>query len=445
MTDEEIGQRLKNFDLISDAFNAEPLENEFLDKFKTMIEDDFMMKLCNEVQGANDAKNLEKMKGVLNEMRLIAECPELHSKSIGAIGGGFSSGKSTFINSFLEGVKPEEKLAEGVNPVTVIPSYVVCDTDFRISGISFEGGRFSIASEMYKNLSHDNVKKSFSFLNRLVSYAAVHAPMKSEYFSNLCLIDTPGYNPQASGSTKRDATTARDSIKKAGFLVWLIGLDVNGTIPKGDIEFLREMKLFGIKSEYPLYIVANKARVKTQSAIEEILKDFEKTLNEKHLRYEGITAYDSKSKKVYAHRKKPLFDFFAEHNKPSKRYAGLKQTLNEVFADYIGAVREKYDWADAKRKEIVSIRLDVRENVGPDEGDKLAESLNSLMKSFKLEGTLEDANKKVRDIKDSFVTCLDDFCGKAKIPRIENRFCRKCGTVIQGNETLCGKCEGRNK
>ena len=185
MTDEEIGQRLKNFDLISDAFNAEPLENEFLDKFKTMIEDDFMMKLCNEVQGANDAKNLEKMKGVLNEMRLIAECPELHSKSIGAIGGGFSSGKSTFINSFLEGVKPEEKLAEGVNPVTVIPSYVVCDTDFRISGISFEGGRFSIASEMYKNLSHDNVKKSFSFLNRLVSYAAVHAPMKSEYFSNL--------------------------------------------------------------------------------------------------------------------------------------------------------------------------------------------------------------------------------------------------------------------
>jgi|GEM_PF-1735216 len=449
MTEEEVGKRLKNFDLVSDAFNAEPLENEFLDKFKTMLEDEFMMKLCNEVQGANDAKNLEKMREVLNEMRLIAECPELHSKSIGAIGGGFSSGKSTFINSFLEVAKPGERpeiiLAEGETPVTAIPSYVVCNRkDFRIDGISFEGGRFHIDLEMYKSLSHKDeyVEKTFSFLGRLIIYTVVHAPMEDKYFSNLCLIDTPGYNSPQADSMKRDAATAIEAIKKAGFLIWLVNVE-RGTLEKSDIKFLKNLNRFGIKNGHPLYIVATNARQRTEKDIKKILDEFEKTLEKSHLSYEGITVYDSKKKKVYEQRKKPLHDFFMEHNKPSESYGVIKKKLNDVFADYIKVVVEKYNWANAKRKELLAIRRGVNSN---EDNEMLNQSLTDLMrsKSFNPEGTVDDAVKKVRDIKDRFVTCLDDFCDKANIPRMENRFCIKCCEVIQGNETLCSKCMGKN-
>ena len=452
MTEEEVAQRLKNFDLVSDAFHAEPLENEFLDKFKTMLEDDFMMKLCNEVQGANDAKNLEKMRGVLNGMRLIAECPELHSKSIGAIGGGFSSGKSTFINSFLEVTKPGEKpeiiLAEGDTPVTAIPSYVVNNRkDFRIDGISFESGRFHIDLEMYKSLSHKGqyVEKTFSFLGRLIAYTAVHAPMEDKYFSNLCLIDTPGYNSPKLENMKRDAATATGAIKKARFLIWLINIE-RGTLENSDIKFLKELDRFGTGNGYPLYIVASNARKKTDGDIKKILNEFENTLEKSHMNYEGITAYDSKKKRVYECRKKTLHDFLVEHNRPSGRYADLKKTLSDVFADYIKAIVEKYNWANTKRKEIKSIKLDALENgnIGFDENDKLEESLNDLMKSFKLEGTVDDAVKNVRDIRDRFVTCLDDFCEKIGIPKIEKYFCKSCGGEILGDGMLCEKCADKN-
>jgi len=137
---EENREKIRNFDLVSDALKAEPVENSFIKEFESLIDNDYSKGLCNNVPGVNDAENLKVMQQILEEMRLIANCPKLHSKDIGAVGGGFSSGKSSFINSFFVGSKV--KLAEGIKPVTAIPSYVICDHDSAIHGISFREGFF---------------------------------------------------------------------------------------------------------------------------------------------------------------------------------------------------------------------------------------------------------------------------------------------------------------
>jgi len=188
---------------------------------------------------------------------------------------------------------------------------VVCGEDSHVDGISFKGRRFDIDIDMYNSLSHDYVKKSFPFeLNRIIFYTTVQTPMKTEYFENLCLIDTPGYNPPSAGNTRHDSENAKRYIEKAAFLIWMVGLDSNGIFPKSDIAFLKQLDLFNGNEGPPLYIVANKAGLRKPEDIEDILDKFEESLED--FSYAGISAYDSKEKKQFTFRKKDLFEFLTD-------------------------------------------------------------------------------------------------------------------------------------
>jgi len=446
---EEIKQRLRNFDLVSDAINARPDNHGHIAEFQVLLDNDFSNSIAGAVFGANDAVALKKMEKVRDEMTLIAQCRTLHSKSIGAIGGGFSSGKSSFINSFLDGSKSNIKLAEGINPVTVIPSYVVCGEDSHVDGISFKGRRFDIAIDMYNSLSHDYVKKSFPFeLNRIIFYTTVQTPMKTEYFENLCLIDTPGYNPPSAGNTRHDFENAKRYIEKAAFLIWMVGLDSNGTFPKSDIEFLEQIDLFGSMEGPQLYVVANKAGLKKPEDIEDILDNFAESLDDYNISYAGISAYDSKEKKQFAYRKKDLFEFLAEHNKPSEKYVELKKILHEVFTKYVGELNSRYNRHSDVRKQINTLKLDALQSgnisIDNEASSSLEDGLNKLLHNGLM--TKEEFEKNlatIRATRDKFMDCLRGFCETMGIACNDVTFCQECGKPFGGGGDVCQECAGK--
>jgi len=433
--------KIRNFDLVSEALRAEPVENNLIKEFASLIDNEYSKELCNNVSGVNDAENLKVMQQILEEMKLIANCPELHSKDIGAVGGGFSSGKSSFINSFFVGSKV--KLAEGIKPVTAIPSYVISDHDSTIHGISFRGGRFPITIDLYKEISHEFLK-SFSFdLKEIITYTTVLTPMEDKYFKNLCLIDTPGYNPPGSGNTTHDFETAHKYIKDATFLIWIVGLDTNGTIPKSDIDFLNNME-FGTHQKKPLYIVANKAQLKTKNDIENILDKFEETLDDFDISYAGISAYNSMKKELHASRKSDIYEFLSEHNKPNKKYVELKGMLHDIFKQYVGKVQEDHEERDTKRKEIKTLLLNSLGVVDLDDtSNKLEKGLKKLERYFQSDEDLNKRIQRVTMIRDKFTACLDNFCDDMGIERKEVRFCKNCGKPSKDEESIfcveCGK------
>jgi hypothetical protein len=438
---EEKNIKLKNFDLVSDALAAKPVENRFIAGFEGLINKEFI-EFCSIEQGLNDTIPLLQLNAMLKEMQLIANCPALHSKSLGAVGGGFSSGKSTFLNSFLTG--SSVRLAEGMRPVTAIPSYVLRDEKPKILGITYKGGCFDISLEMYKAISHEFLK-SFSFnLKEIVLYTTVLAPMEPALFENLCLIDTPGYNPPSTGTAEQDFETAREYIKDARFLIWMVGLDSNGTIPKSDLDFLEKLD-FG-KSETPdrqLYIIANKAETKHQDAIEDILDVFEESLDDRDLSWAGISAYSSKTKKVYAFRKMPIHEFLTAHNKPSGRYEDLKGRLDEVFSLYITLIREDFHEKEERRKEVKRLLLDALESghIDIDESSSaLQDGLNRLVKYFQHDESLDTRLDRVKQLRDSFIDCFHGFCDEMGIERTETIFCTVCGERLKKNATFCTEC-----
>ncbi|MDR1613188.1 MAG: dynamin family protein [Planctomycetota bacterium] len=414
-------KQIRKFGLVSDALKAKPAKREAARKFERLLQKD-----CEAFYDIEPTlKNVEtheRLWQILEEMRLFAVSRDLCDKTIGAIGGGFSSGKSAFINSLLArdaGVR----LAEGIRPVTAIPSYVVGGEAASIEGVNDKGGAFEIAPDLYREISHEFLR-SFPFdLKKIIPYIIVRAPLSEERFGDLCLIDTPGYNPAAAGSAESDMETARKYIrdKDARFLVWMVGLDANGTLPQSDLDFLEGLE-FGQSEERPLYLIANKAELKPAGEIEEILDEFESCLEDAGLTCAGICAYSLKNGKVYATRGQDLFEFLEEYNAPRERHGDLLEALCATFRPRVEEIHAD-DWQRSEhRKRIRELLMEALKagltDVESSENG-LEEGLLALERDFTHAETLEVRIERLRTLSDKFFDCLDDFCAEVGMEKTD--------------------------
>jgi len=437
----------ERFDLISDVLKAKAENNQFIDIFHSLIKNDFEAEFCNTERGknTNDAKAIRDLDYIYQEMKLIANCPQLYSKRIGAMGGSFSSGKSAFINSFLLDKKKERiELAEDVNPTTAIPSYIISDQKSQIKGISSEGGQFTIEPEIYKKIDHKFLE-AFPFdLNKIIKYTIVLTPMKSDLFENICLIDTPGYNASKQGNTKRDFDVAKVYIKDAEFLIWVVNIE-KGTIINSDLEFLRELG-FDETTKRSLYIVVNKADKKPKNDIKSILDEIKETLDDYGFYYDGISAYSSSKEELYPNYIKcDILTFLRNHNKPSEKYNEFKNIIMNVFRPYFKQTNNDYEEMNRMHKLVNRLYSDACEAkiIGIDETEgskKFDEGIDELLHYFKPKEDIEKHIQRIKNLSDKFIACLDNFFDAMGIERKEERFCKNCGEQIEGNKTLCKKC-----
>jgi len=76
-----------------------------------------------------------------------------HEKSGFAVGGGFSSGKSSFINSFIaeDGIK----LETGLTPMTSLPTYIEFADNNSVELFDVTNKKVSVSLDVYKQLNHD--------------------------------------------------------------------------------------------------------------------------------------------------------------------------------------------------------------------------------------------------------------------------------------------------
>ena len=204
---DELDQKYK---LVSDLLTPKSSENEAFVKFKKLFDGPFMDFANEESSLADEAAAVQKLQSLEKRLEEIVAFPHTFMKKSIAIGGGFSSGKSEFVNSFIK--KPDVKMPVGIEPATAIPSFVISNPEVSIKGLSRDGATVDIAPDLYSQLSHRFVE-SFSFkLKDHMPYITVEVPLDEGLFENICLIDTPGYNP-AGGNTGEDRKTAAEVLK----------------------------------------------------------------------------------------------------------------------------------------------------------------------------------------------------------------------------------------
>lgn len=253
-----------------------------------------------------DLKNIE------NEIEIISTNSFLYNKNVIAIGGGFSSGKSSFINT-LFGIENNDLLPVGNLPVTAIPSYIFNDKEKKIECLTLDGRISEISESLFKKISKKNDNdKTFNAKN-IVKHFYIKNKLK---YKNICFIDIPGYNPAK--DSEEDLKISKEYINNAKVLIWLFPIP-DGTTTKDDLKFLIEA--LENHNNKIIYIVCTKADLRGDNTIKSVCDEINKELKKAKIKAEGISPYTSNYDKL---------DDNLEYSKKFKYGISINEFLNKM-------------------------------------------------------------------------------------------------------------------
>ena len=199
-----------------------------------------------------------------------------------AVGGGYSSGKSSFLNN-ITGIGAV--LPTGIEPVSMINTYISFSakvTKLIVSGKNCKGHIVKLNREVLDCIQHSSKSKIYvsSVLDEL--YIKVPVSKEREHLKGLVFIDTPGYNNSDNANKengKKDIDTACKALEDSDALFWCIDAEA-GTISQRDIEMLNKQIDYN-RGNYPFVIVFNKMDKKPGDEIVKILQSAEKVCKSK--------------------------------------------------------------------------------------------------------------------------------------------------------------------
>lgn len=267
------------YDLIVRILNAK-MENKGLEEYQCILDNEFL----EFASGVDSLKEKEiallALQEIKKELQLVASYPSLFQKNMVAVGGGFSTGKSTFLNHLL-GLNL--KLPEAMEVATAIPTYCLKGEIEVLMGCSQNGG---VVELPYLTFDHKFLDSLSFNLKEIMPSMLLSAP--SVPFEFLCFIDTPGYDAPNQGYTGGDRQASEEYLANAKYILWVIDCQ-HGTIQSDDLDYLQELYEEGKQ----VFIVLNKADLKITIQLEEIAVQTKETLEDNGIEFLGIGAYSS--------------------------------------------------------------------------------------------------------------------------------------------------------
>ncbi len=369
--DSELERLRKQHGVIARVLNAR-IENEGLAEYQRILDNEFLA-FSNEVEFKEQAVALRTLQELGNELQLVASYPSLFQKSMVAVGGGFSAGKSSFLNNVL-GLK----LPIGLDKTTAIPTYCLKGKKEVLMGFSQNGGMVELP---HLTFDHEFLESLGFNLKEIMPSMLLSAP--SVPFEFLCFIDTPGFNSSNQGYTDGDEQASKESLKHAEHILWLISCE-RGGIETGDLDYLQELYEEGKQ----VFIVLSRADSRTKRQLEEIAIKIKETLEDYGIEFLGIGAYSAtRYQEIKEFSEKSLvFDslekFLIKLNKRSEKQNEILSVLYETHLMYEKAIEQDANRFKLYQKVLHSVKLDLLQKGFDDFSDASFNKIESLKKEF---------------------------------------------------------------
>ncbi|AHZ25633.1 dynamin family protein [Helicobacter pylori] len=364
----------ERYDLIVRILNAK-MRNKGLEEYQSVLDNEFL----EFASGVDSLKEKEiallMLQEIKKELQLVASYPSLFQKTIVAVGGGFSAGKSTFLNNLL-GLKL--KLPEDMNPTTAIPTYCLKGKKEVLMGFSQNGGMVELPHLAF---DHQFLKSLGFNLKEIMPFMLLSAP--SVPFEFLCFMDTPGYNPGNQGYTGGDKEASKESLQHAKHILWLVSCE-RGGIESDDLEFLKDLYEEGKQ----VFIVLSRADSRTKSQLEEVAIKIRETLKDNGIEFKGICTYSAtryQEIKEFSEKSKvfnSLEKFLMKLNQRSEKQNEILSVLYDVCLAYEKAIEQDANQFKRYQKALHSVKLDLMQKGFDDFNDDAFNRIHSLKKEF---------------------------------------------------------------
>lgn len=275
----------------------------------------------------------------LNEVVQLLEQRQSTNYIHVVLAGGFSSGKSSFLNRL---VKNANLLPTGTQPISVVKTYLYCNAKNKkvtVEGVNLKNVLVELPTNVLQAIQHANSSNVHlaSVLEKLL------IQIKSSELDGLCFIDTPGYNNSITANVsngKTDKDTATEAFAEGDVLFWLIDID-KGTAISDDIEMLAQFK------GKPKVIIFNKADKKGYAESKKIVEEAYDLLPKYFDMNEimDILAFSSLDNKIlYSRHHTGLPGLLSDLRKRSHKSSPLnraKQNIHNLFQSEIREQEEK--------------------------------------------------------------------------------------------------------
>ena len=249
----------------------------------------------------------------------------LIGKNIVALGGGFSSGKSSFLNALMG----KRVLPADIDPSTSVPTYIVRGEKHDVSGINVFDTKIRMQPRDIRKIAHgfgavedddDEQVTDAVTLGHILESIFFSTPLHQ--YANIAFLDTPGYSKPDSEkySAKTDEQIARGQLNSSNYILWFVQADA-GTITEEDIKFIKTLR-----PDIPKLIIVNKADKKNLSDLRAIVEKIKSALDLKGVRYINVFAFTSRLDQV---EDPDLKNYIEKETEKIKRQIG--QWNNQVY------------------------------------------------------------------------------------------------------------------
>lgn len=409
--DEEVYERLLgNFELLCNIIRQNTSENQ-LRVDLSRIEEVIHTKIPDTLK-KNAPEDFYELyvdfKSEYEKFRDFILYDKLIGKNIIALGGGFSSGKSSFLNALMG----KMVLPADIDPSTSVPTYIVKGDKHEVQGINVFDVKVQMKPRDIKKIAHGFGEVEDDEDAKITDAVTLGHVLENIFFSTplhkydrVAFLDTPGYSKPDSEkySAKTDEQIARGQLNSSNYILWFVQADA-GTITEEDIKFIKTLR-----EDIPKLIIVNKADKKNLSDLEDIMKKIKSTLDIKGVRYVDVFAFTSKLEQVGDVK---LQEFIEADTKQIKKQ--IEQWNSQIYESNFARnfkkifvrCKEFYeDEIDEESRKLTRLNTSITKLSGEDIDFEILEPLQLMVKEAqKNVNELKDISKKLKELQDEFFT-----------------------------------------
>lgn len=248
---------------------------------------------------------------------------ELMGKRIIALGGGFSSGKSSFLNSLLG----KNLLPAQIDPSTSIPTYITGGSEEKAYALNIFQNKVPISLQEVRQIAHGfgeveneagDLMSSEISLAHILKTIFITTPRQA--YRHLAFLDTPGYSKPVGYEAKNDRDTAFAELNTSDLLLWFVPVD-SGTITEEDLKFLGQLR-----KDIPKLIIISKADKCLPEEAAKVAAEVKRMLELRGILYEGVYTYS----RVQPFDRDKILSYFGKLNK-NHGTAYFTEHFSELF------------------------------------------------------------------------------------------------------------------
>ncbi len=280
-----------------------------------------------------------------------------------AVAGGYSAGKSTFLNCITQSKK---LLPTGIEPTSVVLTYVNCSCDNKsvaVRGENVAGNRVLLSTDVLESIRHTSAGQNSvaGVLKKLI----VDIPAAADYMDGIVFIDTPGYDNSASkdiGDASSDRDVALSGFNEADFVLWCVDVQ-KGTVGKSDLDVLDKRVKKG-ERRTPYALVVTKSSLKSPGELVNVMRQMRKACVDRFGEADApaaVVCFDRTENgftfgALDGLKIQGLFDMIRKHSSKSASVSDYMRWVKEMFDNELSASKEYCDKEEEKRKEAVKER-----------------------------------------------------------------------------------------